>query len=143
MMSLRVLIVEDEALLAMELEESVEEAGHVVVGWAVTSAQAMKLVDQSEIDLALVDFHLADGPKGDMVAEYLAEKSKAMVVFTTANASRIPEGMLGAVGVLSKPYSSASIFQLFSYIESRMGSPMSPVDPPGALVLSPSYQDQR
>jgi len=35
---LKVLIVEDEALLAMELESLVEEAGHSVVGWATSSA---------------------------------------------------------------------------------------------------------
>ena len=38
----RILIVEDEALLAMELEALVEEAGHCVAGWATSSDEALK-----------------------------------------------------------------------------------------------------
>ena len=51
---LRVLIVEDEALLAMELEALVEEAGHEVVGWAVSSREALALLDTTAADLAFV-----------------------------------------------------------------------------------------
>ena len=40
---LKVLIVEDEALLAMELESLVEEAGHSVVGWATSSADSQRI----------------------------------------------------------------------------------------------------
>ena len=41
---LRVLIVEDEALVAIEIESLLEENGHVVVGWATTFAEARQLV---------------------------------------------------------------------------------------------------
>ena len=66
---LKVLIVEDEALLAMELESLVEEAGHSVVGWATSSAEAKAMVDSTEADIAFVDIHLTDGPTGVEVAE--------------------------------------------------------------------------
>ncbi|TIU19091.1 MAG: response regulator, partial [Mesorhizobium sp.] len=41
---LKVLIVEDEALLAMELESLVQDAGHSVVGWATSLAEAREVV---------------------------------------------------------------------------------------------------
>lgn len=59
---LKVLIVEDEALLAMELEALVEDAGHTVVGWATSSSQAREMVDGLTADIAFVDVHLTDGP---------------------------------------------------------------------------------
>ena len=49
---LKVLIVEDEALLAMELESLIEEAGHSVVGWATSSDEARSMVDSTDADIS-------------------------------------------------------------------------------------------
>ena len=51
---LNVLIVEDEALLAMELESLIEEAGHRVVGWAMSSDEAKAMVDTERADIAIM-----------------------------------------------------------------------------------------
>jgi len=88
---LKVLIVEDEALLAMELESLVEEAGHQVVGWATSSAEAKAMVATTDADIAFVDIHLTDGPTGVEIAEHIRESQRSVVVFMTANPKRIPD----------------------------------------------------
>ena len=62
--ALRVLVIEDEALLVMQLESFLEESGHTVVGSAVSSSEAFKMGKETGANLALVDVHLTDGPTG-------------------------------------------------------------------------------
>jgi two-component system, response regulator PdtaR len=68
--NLRILIVEDEALIALELESLLQDDGHLPIGIAATAREAMAL-GELEPDLALVDVHLADGPTGIDVARRL------------------------------------------------------------------------
>ena len=86
---LRVFVVEDEALLQMQLEIFLEEAGHLLVGSATSLAEAIAHAEAAMPDLALVDIHLADGPTGVAVGRALADRG-IPVVFMTANARRIP-----------------------------------------------------
>ena len=61
---MKVMIVEDEMLLAMELQWEIEAAGHTVVGQAASGAQALELLETSPPEFAFVDIQLQDGPKG-------------------------------------------------------------------------------
>jgi CheY-like chemotaxis protein len=58
---LRILIVEDEILIALELESLLQDLGHDVVGMAASSGEALSLGQELKPDLAFVDIHLADG----------------------------------------------------------------------------------
>ena len=66
--ALRILVVEDEVLIALELECLLDELGHVTVGIAGSSAEAIALGRSAEPDVAFVDIHLVDGPTGVEVA---------------------------------------------------------------------------
>jgi len=136
---LRVLIVEDEALLAMELESLVEDAGHAVVGWATSSTEAFALVDTVEADIAFVDVHLTDGPTGVDVADYIASRKFPMVVFMTANPKRIPEHFSGAVGVIAKPYTVNGVNAALRYLEEGVRRPPPSSALPVGFTLSPAY----
>ena len=59
----RVLIIEDNALIALDLETQMEDLGCDVVGVAVTAAQAIDTARRTLPDLALVDLQLADGSR--------------------------------------------------------------------------------
>lgn len=59
---MKILIVEDEALLAMELESEVEDAGHEIVGIAADSKEAIELANKALPQFAFVDIQLLDGP---------------------------------------------------------------------------------
>jgi CheY-like chemotaxis protein len=112
---LRILIVEDEILIALELESLLRDYGQEVVGCAASSAEAAELAETLCPDLAFVDIHLADGPTGIEVARRLAARGIA-VLFMTANAKRIPEDCAGALGVISKPYTERGVRQALAYV---------------------------
>lgn len=100
----RVFIVEDEVLLALDLEMIAEEAGFAVAGQAARKADAIEGIGSSNPDLCLVDLHLLDGPTGVDVARYAVDNTDALVVFVTANRAALPDDLCGAYGVIAKPY---------------------------------------
>ncbi|MGO4523876.1 response regulator [Microvirga sp. 2MCAF35] len=113
---LRILIVEDEILIALELESLLQDLGHEVVGMAASSEEALALGQRLRPDLAFVDVHLADGPTGVDVARSLSSNHRVTVVFMTANAKRIPEDFAGAWGVIAKPYTERGVREALSYV---------------------------
>ncbi|MDG4894038.1 MULTISPECIES: response regulator [unclassified Mesorhizobium] len=136
---LNVLIVEDEALLAMELESLIEEAGHSVVGWAMSSDEAKAMVDTSKADIAFVDVHLSDGPTGLDVAEHIQRSGQPMVVFMTANPKRIPENFVGAVGVIAKPYTMNGVRSALRYLQEGVRRPPPVSVLPAGFTLAPDF----
>jgi DNA-binding response OmpR family regulator len=100
-MPARILIVEDEMLVALELENVLEDIGHEAVG-IVPDVHAAELYFDEEIDLALVDLNLRDGLTGPQIGARLSEKG-VTVVFITANPSLLGNGIAGTIGVITKP----------------------------------------
>jgi DNA-binding response OmpR family regulator len=137
---LKVLIIEDEALLAMELESLVEDAGHSVVGWATSLIEARSMVDTTDADIAFVDIHLTDGPTGVDVAEYIGEKKNSMVVFMTANPKRIPDHFAGAIGVIAKPYTMNGLTSALRYLQEGVRRPPPVSVRPAGFTLSPAFE---
>jgi two-component system, response regulator PdtaR len=104
----RVLVVEDEALIALNAEAILQEAGFTVTGIAATYAQARALADALPPDVAVVDLNLLDGRTGLRVAEHVHGMHGAMVVIATGNPEGIEAG--GAIrAVLRKPYDDAAL----------------------------------
>ncbi|MBB3017513.1 CheY-like chemotaxis protein [Microvirga lupini] len=113
---LRILVVEDEILIALELESLLQDLGHDVVGIAASSEDALSLARDLKPDLAFVDIHLSDGPTGVDVARHLGNEHQVTVLFMTANAKRIPEDFAGAWGVIAKPYTERGVREALSYV---------------------------
>lgn len=106
---LRVMIVEDQALLAMELELVLADCGCDVVGCAMDKVSAFAIAARELPELALVDVNLLDGMTGPQVAQRLVAEHGAAVVFLTANPEQIPEGFSGALGAVCKPFDEQTI----------------------------------
>jgi CheY-like chemotaxis protein len=106
---LRVLIVEDEAVLAMQVECLLLEAGHEPVGHALDSAEALTLARALSPDLALVDVHLRDGLTGVEVMRALTRDRGIAGVFVTANLRLVPSDFAGALAAISKPFSETGV----------------------------------
>lgn len=70
---MKILVVEDEPLLAMLLEESLADLGHQAVGSAATVDQALSMLDETDIDCALLDFSLGRDTTSAAVARRLQE----------------------------------------------------------------------
>ncbi len=87
-----VLIIEDEPLIAMDIEEMVESLGHRVVGTARTHKEAVALFGKTRPKMVLADIQLADGSSGiDAVNEILAS-TPVPVIFITAFPERLLTG---------------------------------------------------
>ncbi len=132
---MRILIVEDEALLALELEYEIEAAGHEVVAQAPTYKAAIDVIDRDEPEFAFVDIHLLDGPRGVDVGYYLSQR-QIPYVFVSGNVRRIPEDFAGALGAIEKPYTMNGLQNALSYIDELIKG-VSTSTPPPSLVLAP------
>lgn len=128
------MIVEDEMLLAMELESEVEMAGHQVTGLAMSSVQARKELETARPDFAFVDIHLQDGPTGIDVGRELA-KIGVPYVFVSGNIKKIPADFAGAMGAIEKPYTVNGMKNALTYISSIVAGDET-AEPPASLVLA-------
>ncbi len=113
-MSANILIVEDEMLVALEVEAVLEDLDHRVVGIAPDLETAMQLADQP-VDLALVDLNLRDGLTGPEIARRLCEMGKCAVLFVTANPRILGNGIAGAIGVVTKPTDAVALREAVDY----------------------------
>ncbi len=136
----RVLIVEDEALLAMDIEALVEDAGHRVVGEAASVDEVENLPQSAAPDLAFVDLQLAFGSNGLDAAKLIHQRwSDAAVIFVTANPKKIPEDFAGAHGVIPKPFSRAGLTSALRYIEEGLVAPPPTSPMPASFIASPAF----
>ncbi|MHB0705468.1 HWE histidine kinase domain-containing protein [Roseomonas mucosa] len=104
----RILVVEDAALVAMQVSRALEDGGAVVVGPAAALAQAIRLAVSARIDAALLDVDL-DGESVFPVADVLAERGIPFLFTTGFDAATIvPERFRGTT-VLGKPYGTDDI----------------------------------
>jgi len=138
---LRVLIVEDEVLLAVELEYLVASSGAQPVGHAMTSPEpeAVSMAETLQPDLALVDVHLSDGPTGIDAARQMIGHCGAVVLFITANMKRIPADFAGAAGAMSKPYTEHGVRTAIAFLGDCMRHGRCSGQPPAGLTLAPDY----
>ena len=123
-MTARILIIEDEALVAMELRFVLEDLSHDVVGVAADARTARDLAKETEVDLALVDIHLSDGATGVVLGRDLAEMG-VTVLYMTANPGMVRNGVAGTLGVLSKPTDERAVQTAVDYaLRRRTGQPI-------------------
>lgn len=88
-----VLVIEDEAIIALDISSIVTDIGHRVTGIARTRAEATKLAAAQRPDLILADIQLADNSSGiDAVNDILAQFEDIPVIFITAFSERLLTG---------------------------------------------------
>jgi CheY-like chemotaxis protein len=110
---LRVLVVEDEALIAMMIEDQLIDLGFDVVGPAATAAQAIALCENEMIDGAILDINLGAGQRSDSVAELLTEKQIPFVFVTGYGEAGVDRRFSGS-GVLQKPFTQQELQKLLA-----------------------------
>ena len=106
---MRVLIIEDEPIIALELERIVEDVGYVPVGPASTLEQA--LAHAPRADIALVDLGLSDGSSGAALARRLMDRFHMKVIFVTGSPRDVGHGFPGSTEVIGKPFTDMQIRQ--------------------------------
>ena len=112
----RILIVEDEPLVAFDTEYFLGDAGFEVVATLDRVADAVAILTTSDVDLVLVDIELADG-SGVSVAEQ-ANARGALVLFVTGNCPGEARSL--AAGCLAKPYPQRDLLTAIDAIEKTL-----------------------
>lgn len=131
-MTYKVLVVEDEILVATELESLLVDFGHEPIGIASDSRQALELAPDAE--LAFVDLNLTDGPTGVELGRALAQRG-VTVIYMTANPEQLGDGVPGTVGVIAKPVNNAELRQSIDYAIAVRGKPPITALPPRRMKL--------
>ena len=110
-----VLIIEDEPMIAMDLEAIVEGLGHQVAGVARTHAEAVKAASSKTPGLVLADIQLADGSSGLDAVNEMLDSFEVPVVFITAYPDRLLTGERPEPAFLiTKPYQPDTVKAIVS-----------------------------
>ena len=108
----RVLIVEDERVVATHVERSLQDAGYIVTGIAASASEAESLVSDDPPDVALVDIRLRGKSEGFEIAERLRLESDVPVVYMTAHTDDDTlqrAARTGAYGYVVKPFTIGEV----------------------------------
>ena len=113
----RVLVVEDEPLVAFDNEYAMGEAGYEVVGTVDTAEAALQLIEEGAPDIVLCDLSIAGEGTGMDVAR-AAQAKGIKVLFVTANCPIEAQAL--AVGCLAKPYGPRDLTDALAAIEAAL-----------------------
>jgi DNA-binding response OmpR family regulator len=108
---LRILIVEDELLLAMDYEEMLKREGFTVLGPASRQSRALALLELERPDVAILDVNLA-GERSTAVAEALTEREVPFVVVSGYGDKTLHEPVLRGAPRLDKPVKAQELLRL-------------------------------
>ncbi len=134
-MSARILIIEDEFLVALDMQVGLEDAGHEVVGVGDDWSSALRLAERNP-GVALVDINLCDGATGPSIGAWLGQEIGCTVIFVTANPRQIDIPIPGALGVLIKPVDSRQVVEAVAFAVAARNGLQTPTPPPGLMLLA-------
>ncbi len=106
----RVLIIEDEWVIALDLKTLVSELGHQIVGVAPTHSKAVELAQHGDFGLVLADIQLADGSSGIDAVTDILQTFDVPVIFITAFPDRLLTGERPEpTYLITKPFLSETV----------------------------------
>jgi DNA-binding NarL/FixJ family response regulator len=109
------LIVEDDIIVASDLEQELRMAGYDVVGVAMTSHEAIRLARDKRPAIAIVDIRLAEGTDGVEAAIQLYRELNIRSIFATAHSDDATQKRAEPsfpLGWVAKPYSAATVVEM-------------------------------
>lgn len=106
--ALRILLVEDEAMLAFFLEDIVTDLGFQVAGSASTAAEAVRLARDGDVDFGLLDVNLGNGETSFEAAAILSDRGIPFAFVTGYGAAGVTSDFADAP-VLRKPINIAAL----------------------------------
>ncbi len=110
MIAPKILVVEDDLLLALEMQDILGDAGYAVVGPAATVAKALALIDAREPHAAFLDCSL-DDEYATAVALALAAKNIPFVVTTGYDRESLPDAFSNGI-FFRKPFKAAHLLEM-------------------------------
>lgn len=105
-----VMIIEDEAIIALHLQSILVQANHSVSGIAKTHAEAIELAKRTQPELVLADIQLADGSNGIEAVQEILQAIDVPVIFVTAFPEKLLTGERPEPAYLiSKPFEDSTL----------------------------------
>src|ERR1700719_3213571 len=135
---LKVLIVEDDLMLADFAEEILVEHGYEVSGIARTVADAVALARHSHPDLVILDLRLADGGLGTEVAAQLPPLGRPGILYVTGNMSQV--ALTCGDACLAQPYRAADLLRGLEIVADGKAQPPFPH---GFALLHPAATESQ
>ena len=105
-MTMRILVVEDDALIALDICGLLEDLGHEVIAEAADAGAAWDLAEDRKPDLALVDIRLAKNTDGGKLAQKLYDQLGVRSLFVSGSITddfRTSMAAINPIGFLGKP----------------------------------------
>ena len=131
---MRILIVDDETLVALGTQPDLKTAGHSVVGLAMTSEETINLAAWCRPDLVLMDIRLAEGNAVE-AAQAIHTRWAIPSLFATSYVEYSGATCGAALGCLRKPYDYRSLVRSIQIVEQVMNGFEPTLSPPRNLVL--------
>jgi CheY-like chemotaxis protein len=140
---LKVLIVEDDLMIADVAEEVLGDSGYDVCGIARTVAEAVELGLLHKPDLAVIDVKLADGGLGTDIPALLSAVGRIGILYATGNTAKVMLGGIDGDACISKPYSTVDLVRGLKIVADIVatGSASQPF-PHGLQLLPRAYAER-
>ncbi|WP_199315250.1 hybrid sensor histidine kinase/response regulator [Aerosakkonema funiforme] len=111
--SIRILIVEDEGIIAQDMQDCLEDLGYNVIAIADTGEKALKKVAETHPDLVLMDIRLKGDMDGIQAAEQIWELFQIPVIYTTGHSDKSTlerAKQTAPFGYLIKPFEERELY---------------------------------
>lgn len=112
---MKILVVEDDPILALVSAAALADANHEIVGPAHDVVDAQKLIATANIDFAVVDINLAGKDEGIEIARHLDERYGIPTLFVSGQLAAARASQQGAIGLLRKPYEMDELVKSVEY----------------------------
>jgi DNA-binding response OmpR family regulator len=132
---LKVLIVEDELLIADMIEETLRQEGFIVCGIATNIARALTLAADHKPELAVVDVRLEGNDLGTTLAVELKNTYQIGILYATGNSEMVIRQGIAGDGYIKKPYRMRDLSQALRVIYDLVTSGTTSRPKPERLIL--------
>lgn len=134
---LKVLVAEDNILLADVIEDFLVSGGYYVCGVANTIEEAVALADRHQPDLGVFDFRLAGGKYGSQILPRLQDKRSMGILFASGDSLENMLSSADGVGYIQKPYSEKELLHALAIVRAIKTHAPVPANFPKGFHLLP------
>ena len=103
----KILVVEDEVIIALDLKKTLNKLGYAVIKMATSGEEAIKIAEKMHPDLALMDIKLKGNLNGIEAAKRIRNRFNIPIIYVTAYSDRKTLGLMGKTGYsfrITKPF---------------------------------------
>jgi DNA-binding response OmpR family regulator len=137
---LKVMIAEDELMIADMIEETLTAHGYEVCGIARTVDEAVALGRRHKPDLAVIDLRLADGGFGIEIAAQLGGPDRFGILYASGNIPRVTLSAADGEACLAKPYGCEALLRGLAIVAEIVATgKASPPFPRGFTLLNSAH----